>query len=53
LDKDVKGNKAKADKFWPKLVEVKGGQKDPVDSLWGSSVWRKRVIKSPTHKHRN
>jgi YHS domain-containing protein len=38
LDKDVKGNKAKADKFWPKLVEVKGGQKDPVDSLWGSSV---------------
>jgi len=37
-DKDVKGNKAKADKFWPKLVEVKGGQKDPIDSLWSSSV---------------
>jgi YHS domain-containing protein len=37
-EKDVKGNKAKADKFWPKLVEVKGGQKDPVDSLWGNSV---------------
>jgi YHS domain-containing protein len=37
-EKDVKRNKAKADKFWPKLVEVKGGQKDPVDSLWGSSV---------------
>jgi YHS domain-containing protein len=37
-DKDVKGNKAKADKFWPKLVEVKAGQKDPVDGLLGRSV---------------
>jgi YHS domain-containing protein len=37
-EKDVRGNKAKADKFWPKLVEVKAGKKDPVDSLWGSSV---------------
>jgi YHS domain-containing protein len=37
-DKDVKSNKAKADKFWPRLVEVKAGKKDPVDSLWGSSV---------------
>ena len=37
-EKDVKGNKAKADKFWPKLVDAKAGKKDPVDSLWGSSV---------------
>jgi hypothetical protein len=37
-DKDVKGNKAKAGKFWPKLVEAKAGQKDPIDSLWGKSV---------------
>ena len=36
--KDVAGNKVKADKFWPRLVEVKAGLKDPVDSLWGSSV---------------
>ena len=37
-DKDVNGNKAKADKFWPRLVEVKAGQKDPVDGLLGRSV---------------
>lgn len=37
-EKDVRGNKTKADKLWPKLVEVKAGKKDPVDSLWGSSV---------------
>lgn len=37
-EKDVRGNKVKADKYWPKLVEAKGGQKDPIDSLWGSSV---------------
>jgi len=37
-EKDVAGNKAKADKFWPKLVEVKAGKKDPVDSLLGKSV---------------
>lgn len=37
-EKDVRGNKAKADRFWPKLVEVKAGKKDPVDSLWSSSV---------------
>ncbi len=37
-EKDVKGNKARADKFWPKLVEVKAGQKDPVDSLFSRSV---------------
>ena len=36
--KDVSGNKVKADKYWPRLVEAKAGQKDPVDSLWGSSV---------------
>lgn len=37
-DKDVKGNKAKADKFWPRLVEAKAGAKNPVDSLLGRSV---------------
>jgi YHS domain-containing protein len=37
-EKDVKGNKVKADKFWPKLVEVKAGQKDPVDGLLSRSV---------------
>ena len=37
-EKDVAGNKAKADKLWPRLVEVKGGQKNPVDSLLGKSV---------------
>jgi YHS domain-containing protein len=37
-EKDVAGNKAKADKLWPKLVEVKAGKKDPVDSLLGKSV---------------
>jgi len=37
-DKDVTGNKAKADNFWPRLVEVKAGLKDPVDGLLGRSV---------------
>ena len=37
-EKDVTGNKAKADKFWPRLVEVKAGKKNPVDSLLGKSV---------------
>lgn len=37
-EKDVKGNKSKADMYWPKLVEVKAGQKDPIDSLLGKSV---------------
>ena len=37
-DKDVNGNKAKADKFWPLLVDAKSGQKDPVDSLLSRSV---------------
>lgn len=36
--KDVTGNKSKADKYWPKLVAVKAGKKDPVDSLLGKSV---------------
>jgi hypothetical protein len=36
--KDVAGNKAKADKYWPLLVEAKAGKKDPVDSLLGKSV---------------
>ena len=37
-EKDVSGNKQKADRFWPKLVEAKAGQRDPVDSLLGRSV---------------
>ena len=36
--KDVTGNKAKADKYWPHLVEAKAGKKDPIDSLLGKSV---------------
>ncbi|TAL06788.1 MAG: YHS domain-containing protein [Verrucomicrobia bacterium] len=36
--KDVAGNKAKADKYWPLLVAAKAGKKDPVDSLLGRSV---------------
>ncbi len=37
-NKDVPGNKAKADKLWPRLVAVKAGKKNPVDSLLGKSV---------------
>ena len=36
--KDVPGNKAKADKYWPLLIEAKAGSRDPVDSLFGKSV---------------
>jgi YHS domain-containing protein len=36
--KDVVGNKAKADKYWPLLVAAKAGKKDPIDSLLGKSV---------------
>jgi YHS domain-containing protein len=36
--KDVAGNKAKADMYWPRLIEAKAGKKDPVDSLLGRSV---------------
>lgn len=35
---DVAGNKAKADKYWPLLITVKAGKKDPVDSLLGKSA---------------
>ena len=35
---DVAGNKAKADKYWPRLVAAKAGQKNPIDSLLGKSV---------------
>lgn len=35
---DVVGNKAKADRYWPLLIEAKAGKKDPVDSLLGRSV---------------
>ncbi|MFO1475321.1 MAG: YHS domain-containing (seleno)protein [Verrucomicrobiota bacterium] len=37
-NKDVAGNKAKADKYWPRLVEAKAGQKHPIDGLFGKSV---------------
>lgn len=37
-EKDISANKAKADKLWPRLIEAKAGVKDPVDSLFGSSV---------------
>jgi YHS domain-containing protein len=36
--RDVAGNKAKADKYWPLLVTAKAGKKDPIDSLLGKSV---------------
>ena len=36
--KDVVGNKAKADKYWPYLIAAKAGKKDPIDSLLGKSV---------------
>jgi YHS domain-containing protein len=36
--KDVTGNKAKADRYWPLLVSAKAGKKDPIDSLLGKSV---------------
>jgi YHS domain-containing protein len=37
-EKDVKGNKVKAGKYWPLLVEAKAGRKNPIDSLLGKSV---------------
>jgi YHS domain-containing protein len=36
--KDIAGNKARADKYWPLLVSTKAGKKDPIDSLLGKSV---------------
>lgn len=36
--KDVAGNKAKADRYWPYLVAAKAGKRDPMDSLLGKSV---------------
>ena len=37
-NKDVAGNKVKADKNWPLLEEKKAGLKDPVDGLLSKSV---------------
>lgn len=37
-EKDVAGNKSKADKNWPRLIEAKAGLKNPIDSLLGRSV---------------
>ncbi|MBL9127340.1 MAG: hypothetical protein JNL97_06825 [Verrucomicrobiales bacterium] len=37
-EKDVPGNKRKADRLWPRLVEAKAGRKHPIDSLLGKSV---------------
>ena len=37
-EKDVQGNKMKADKLWPLLIEAKAGKKDPIDGLLGKSV---------------
>lgn len=36
--RNVTGNKAKADKYWPLLIEAKAGKKNPIDSLLGKSV---------------
>jgi YHS domain-containing protein len=43
--KDVPGNKMKADKYWPLLVEAKAGKKDPIDSLLGKSVINLAAVK--------
>jgi YHS domain-containing protein len=37
-EKNVKKNKARADMYWPRLVEAKAGRKNPIDSLLGGSV---------------
>ena len=37
-EKDVKGNKTKADKYWPLLIEAKAGKKNPIDGLLPKSV---------------
>jgi YHS domain-containing protein len=44
-EKDVQGNKAKADKFWPLLIEAKAGQKNPIDGLFSNSVLNLAAIK--------
>ena len=43
--KDVPGNKLKADKYWPLLIEAKAGKKNPIDSLLGKSVLDLAAIK--------
>jgi YHS domain-containing protein len=37
-EKDVAGNKAKADRLWPRLIAAKAGKKDPIDGLFSGSV---------------
>jgi YHS domain-containing protein len=37
-EKDISGNKAKADSYWPRLVIAKAGKKDPIDGLLSRSV---------------
>jgi YHS domain-containing protein len=37
-EKDVAGNKTKADRYWPRLVDAKAGKKDPIDGLLSRSV---------------
>jgi len=44
-EKDVAGNKVKADKYWPLLIEAKAGKKDPIDSLLGKSVLNLAAVK--------
>ena len=44
-EKDVAGNKAKAGRYWPHLVEAKAGKKDPIDGLLGKSVLDLAAIK--------
>ncbi len=36
--KDVPGNKVKADMYWPHLIEAKAGKKNPIDGLLGKSA---------------
>jgi YHS domain-containing protein len=44
-EKDVAGNKAKADKYWPLLVKAKAGKKNPVDGLFSKSVLDLKAVK--------
>jgi YHS domain-containing protein len=43
--KDVAGNKTRADANWPRLIEAKAGQKNPIDSLLGRSVLEPRPVR--------
>lgn len=37
-ERDVSGNKARADRYWPRLVQKKAGVRNPIDRRSGKSV---------------